>query len=176
MIVIVYIAVIILANVVTAAVPPIAAGPFLIPTGTLLVGLAFILRDFTQNRIGKARAYAVIMIALILSAVTSCILGDPIHIVLASAAAFVLSETIDTEVYSRFKGSFASRVALSGIFGGTMDSIVFVILGLSPIGAGFLPWELVPIAIAGQFITKTLLALTGAGYIQIIGGRKAHAS
>lgn len=174
MIVILYIAVIVIANIVTANLPPIEAGPFLIPAGTLFVGLAFILRDFTQLKLGKSRTYTVILIALMISAMTSATIGDPLHIVIASAAAFTLSETVDTEIFSRWKGSLSSRVALSGIMGGMIDSTVFVILGLSPIGIGAISWELVPLAIAGQLIAKTILAYLGGLIVQIIESVRAR--
>src|SRR5690606_38503332 len=53
------------------------------------------------------------------------------------------------------------RVILSGLFGGILDSAVFVIIGLSPIGAGFVPWPAVPFAILGQTIIKFTMQLVG---------------
>ena len=50
----------------------------------------------------------------------------------------------------------AWRVFYSGIVGGFLDSVIFVVIGLSPLGANFLPWEAVPAAIVGQIIVKTL--------------------
>ncbi|MNH45116.1 hypothetical protein D3C79_1074790 [compost metagenome] len=53
----------------------------------------------------------------------------------------------------------------SGIVGGFLDSAIFVIIGLSPIGAGFVPWEAVPYAILGQMIIKFIMQLIGASII-----------
>lgn len=56
----------------------------------------------------------------------------------------------------------AWRVFYSGIVGGFLDSIVFVVVGLSPLGAGFIPWAAVPAAIVGQIIVKTVMQMVGA--------------
>lgn len=58
-------------------------------------------------------------------------------IVAASALSFVIAETADTEIYTRLKLPMAWRVFYSGIVGGLFDSVIFVIVGLSPLGAGF---------------------------------------
>ena len=83
-------------------------------------------------------------------------------IVAASALSFAIAETSDTEIYTRLKLPMAWRVFYSGIVGGFFDSVVFVIVGLSPLGAGFIPWEAVPAAIIGQIIVKTIIQLIGA--------------
>ncbi len=156
---------IILANVVTARFAPLQVWSLAIPWGTVLVGLTFILRDLVQTKYGRPKTYLAITVALALSAITSYRLGDTLAIVAASAIAFIVSETIDTEIFTRMKASFARRVFASGLFGGLADSTLFAVIGLSPIGAGFLPWALVPGAIAGQFIVKTLMQALGAGVL-----------
>ena len=83
-------------------------------------------------------------------------------IVAASALSFLIAETADTEIYTRLKLPMAWRVFYSGIVGGFLDSVVFVLIGLSPIGAGFLPWEAVPAAIIGQVVVKTVIQSLGA--------------
>lgn len=163
--IVLYVSSIILANIISTVFSPVAIGPFLISLGTFLIGLTFILRDLVQNRLGKAKTYLIIGVALVLSAISSRILGDTFSIVLASAAAFAVSETTDTEIYSRLKVPMALRVFWSGFAGGILDSSVFVILGLSPIGAGFIPWSAVPMAIIGQIIFKTLLQGLGAALV-----------
>jgi uncharacterized PurR-regulated membrane protein YhhQ (DUF165 family) len=89
-------------------------------------------------------------------------------IVVASAITFALSETLDTEVYTRLKMSMAGRVFFSGTVGGIVDSAVFVIIGISPIGAGFLSWGAVPLAITGQIIVKVAMQMLGAGVIRFL--------
>ena len=56
----------------------------------------------------------------------------------------------------------SQRVLVSGTVGSLLDSAIFVVVGLSPLGAGFLAWDQVGRAIAGQAIIKTALQLLGA--------------
>ncbi|MBU8791202.1 VUT family protein [Oceanobacillus caeni] len=157
-----YLISIVSANVITAAIMPLEIGIFIIPMGTFLIGATFIFRDLVQNKYGRKKTYLFILTALILSGAVSSFLGDTLMIVAASALSFIISETADTEIYTRLKLPIAWRVFYSGIVGGLLDSVVFVIVGLSPIGAGFIPWEAVPAAILGQVIAKTVIQLIGA--------------
>lgn len=160
--VILYLISIVLANFVTAAIAPLHLGVFIVPMGTLLIGVTFILRDLVQNQYGRIKTYMVIGTALILSAVASYLHGDTLLIVLASTLSFAISETTDTEIYSRLKLPMSWRVFYSGLVGGFLDSAIFVVIGLSPLGASFLPWVAVPAAILGQVIVKTIIQGIGA--------------
>ncbi|WP_274308802.1 VUT family protein [Solibacillus daqui] len=157
-----YLLSIVIANVVTARFAPLEFGMFIVPMGTLFVGATFIFRDLVQNKHGRAKTYIFIFIALLLSGAVSFSLGDTLMIVAASAISFVIAESADTEIYTRLKLPMAWRVFYSGIVGGLLDSVIFVIVGLSPLGAGFIPWEAVPAAIVGQVIVKTVIQLLGA--------------
>lgn len=157
-----YLLSIVIANVVTAAFAPLQFGMFIVPMGTLLIGATFIFRDLVQNKYGRKKTYLFIFSALLLSAFVSFLLGDTLLVVAASAASFLVAETADTEIYTRLKLPMAWRVFYSGLVGGFLDSVIFVVIGLSPIGAGFLPWEAVPAAIGGQIIVKTVIQMIGA--------------
>ncbi|MCT6923129.1 VUT family protein [Metasolibacillus sp.] len=156
-----YLASIVIANVITARFAPFEIGMFIVPMGTFFVGATFIFRDLVQNKYGRKKTYLFIFIALLLSAAVSFSLGDTLMIVAASALSFIISETADTEIYTRLKLSMAWRVLYSGIVGGLLDSTVFVIVGLSPLGAGFIPWAAVPAAIVGQILVKTIMQILG---------------
>ena len=157
-----YLLSIVTANVVTARFAPLELGTFIIPMGSFFIGATFIFRDLVQNKYGRAKTYGFIFLALTLSATVSYSLGDTLVIVAASALSFLVAETTDTEIYTRLKLPMAWRVFYSGIVGGLLDSVVFVVIGLSPIGAGFVPWEAVPAAILGQVIVKTVMQMIGA--------------
>lgn len=157
-----YILSIVVANFLSARFSPVQIGPFMISLGTFTIVASFVLRDLVQNRYGRERTYALIALALIISAVQSKVLGDSLSIVIASACAFAVSETTDTEIYTRLRLPMAWRVWWSGAVGGILDSAVFVILGLSPLGMGFIPWPLIPMAILGQAIFKVLMQGCGA--------------
>jgi queuosine precursor transporter len=153
---------IVTANVVTAAFAPFHFGLFIIPMGTFLIGATFIFRDLVQNKYGRKKTYFFIATALILSGIVSFLLGDTLIIVLASALSFAIAETADTEIYTRLNLPMSWRVFYSGIVGGLLDSVIFVIIGLSPLGANFLPWEAIPFAILGQVIAKTIIQMIAA--------------
>ncbi|WP_078410132.1 VUT family protein [Priestia abyssalis] len=157
-----YLLSIVMANFVTAAFAPLHVGMFIVPMGTLLIGATFILRDLVQNKYGRKKTYMIIGAALLLSAVASYLHGDTLLIVAASAVSFAVSETTDTEIYTRLRLPMAWRVFYSGIVGGLLDSIIFVVIALSPLGANFLPWEAVPAAIIGQVLVKTAIQGLGA--------------
>lgn len=165
--VILYLLSIVAANIITAKFAPLTLGIFIIPWGSFLIGATFILRDLAQNQIGRKKTYLVIGTALILSGLCSYSLGDGLQIAAASLIAFLISESTDTEIYTRLKLKMEYRVLYSGLVGGLLDSTVFVIIGLSPIGANFLSWEAVPAAIAGQVIIKTIMQIIGATGIKI---------
>lgn len=164
MIIFLYIACITLANVLTASLAPASVFGLLIPAGTWFIGLNFLLRDFVQLRHGRRKAYGVIMAALILSAVLSYSLGDMLWIVAASAISFAFSEAADTEIFSRFRAKFTSRVIASGMIAGTLDSALFALIGLVP--SGIVPLSAVPLAIAGQVIVKCLMQLPALIFIK----------
>ncbi|MDO7905348.1 VUT family protein [Paenibacillus sp. JX-17] len=168
MVVPLYLFTIIAANVVTASIDPLQIGAFIVPAGSFLIGFTFFLRDFVQNAIARKGAYLAMAIAVILSALTSYFLGDTLWIVFASAITFIISETADTEIYTRLKLPLSIRVFYSGVVGGFLDSVVFVVIGLSPLGAGFIPWSAVPMAIIGQMIVKILMQLLAAIAISVV--------
>lgn len=152
-----YLSSVVSANIATAHFHPLNISHLIIPIGTFFIGLTFLFRDYVQNQIGKEKTYLLVVIALIASALTSYFLGDTLWIVFASALTFAISETIDTEIFSRIRKSFFSKVLLSGFFSSLLDSFIFVIIGLSPLGAGFVPWNAIGYAVIGQIIFKFLI-------------------
>lgn len=156
-----YLIAIIAANVITAAFPPMQVGHLLIPCGSWLIGLTFLLRDWVQHKYGRKVAYQVIATSLFLSAITTYMLGDGYMVVLASAAAFLVSETTDTEIYTRLKMPLAYRVLWSGAVGGIVDSVVFVTI------AGF-PAQ----AIIGQAVVKVFMQGLAALVIMVAVGHR----
>ncbi|WP_397538286.1 VUT family protein [Rummeliibacillus pycnus] len=169
-----YLLAIVLANVITASFNPLILGIFIIPYGSFLIGATFILRDLVQNKYGKKKTYLFIGLALLLSAISSYLLGDTLWIVFASAVSFAVSETTDTEIYSRMKSSISMRILYSGVVGGFLDSTIFVIIGLSPLGAGFVPWDAVWMAILGQIMIKIVMQILGVLVLQFTPLTKEH--
>jgi len=100
---------------------PVAPG-LLAPSGVLMVGAALVLRDLVQRRFGATVGAG----AVLVGAAISGLLAPP-SLVVASAAAFLLSETVDFAIYTPLaRKRFVAAVALSGFFGLVVDSIVFL--------------------------------------------------
>lgn len=171
-----YLLSIVTANVLTASYDPLHLGKLLFPVGSFLIGATFIFRDLVQNAVGRRNTYITIAAALVISAISSSMLGDGLQIVAASAVAFLFSETTDTEIYSRLKLPMSLRVLYSGIVGGALDSAIFVIVGLSPLFDGFLTWDMVGYAIAGQILVKSAMQLIGMTVVQAIPHRNNGAN
>src|SRR5262245_59797310 len=104
MLIVLYVAAIALANVLTAQFAPtlihLGGQIIAIPIGTYAIGLTFFLRDFVQVRYGLRVAYVAIAIALLVNLGLSLHYDDLLAITLASAAAFAVSESSDTVIYT----------------------------------------------------------------------------
>ena len=116
-------------NVGTTCVPngpcliPVAPG-LMAPSGVLMIGLALVLRDLVQRRLGVKWTMAAILFGAVLSALIA-----PPKLVLASAVAFLLSETADLLVYTPLQRKrLVLAVALSSFVGLVVDSMIFLYL------------------------------------------------
>lgn len=157
-----YVSSIIAANVLTAHTAPLVIGAFLVTAGTWFIAATFPLRDAVQLHTNRLISYLTIIAALGASALTSNQLGDTLAITGASALAFAVSETLDTEAFTRLRGSLARRVAFSGLVSVPADSILFAVIGLSPIGAGFVAWADLWRVIVAQIIAKSVVQIAVA--------------
>lgn len=94
------------------------------PSGVLLVGLALVLRDLVQRRLGKVWA----VVAIVIGAAISYWLAPP-ALVVASTVAFLLSELADFAVYTPLQERrLVLAVLLSSFVGLVIDSVVFLYL------------------------------------------------
>ena len=110
------------------------------PSGVIMVGLALVLRDLVQRRLGKLWALGAIVVGALLSALIA-----PQTLVLASGAAFLVSELADFAVYTPLqKKRLVLAVFMSGVVGLVVDSILFLQLAF-----GSLDY------LSGQIIGKT---------------------
>jgi hypothetical protein len=135
-----------------AGMVPVGLG-LLAPAGVYFAGLAFTLRDLTQDALGKRTVIA----AILAGALLSWALGDG-RIALASGAAFLLSELADFTVYTPLRErGWLRAVAASNVVGLVVDSALFLWLAFGSLA--FLPGQLVGKA----WMTVTFVALLGAG-------------
>ena len=122
---------------------PVAPG-LKAPSGVLMIGLALVLRDLVQRRLGLSWSFAAIVAGTALSALIA-----PPALVIASAAAFFVSEMADLAVYTPLqkRGLIAAVVASSAV-GLVVDSVVFLSLAF-----GSLDY------LAGQIVGKAWMVL-----------------
>lgn len=108
----------------------LADGPCLIPvapnlmapSGVLMIGAALVLRDLVQRRLGVEFGIA----AIIAGAGISAAIAPP-ALVVASTAAFLLSELADFAVYTPLaRRRLVTAVVASSLVGLVIDSIVFL--------------------------------------------------
>lgn len=123
---------------------PVAPGGLMAPSGVLMAGLALVLRDLVQRRLGVTYGLAAIGAGTILSAALA-----PAPLVVASAVAFLLSELADFAVYTPLqKRGLVLAVAASSFVGLVADSLLFLWLAF-----GSLEF------LAGQIVGKVLMVL-----------------
>ncbi|MGH7076298.1 MAG: VUT family protein [Stellaceae bacterium] len=104
---------------------PVAPG-LAAPSGVVTVGLALVLRDLVQRRLGRLWSLGAIVAGSVLSAALAT--GA---LVAASATAFLLSELADFAVYSPLQQRrFVLAVLASSAAGLVIDSILFLSIAL----------------------------------------------
>ncbi|MDX0203840.1 VUT family protein [Sinorhizobium meliloti] len=94
------------------------------PSGVLLVGLALVLRDLVQRRLGLAWAIGAIIVGAFLSTTFTA----P-ALALASVSAFLTSELVDLLVFTPLqKKGLVKAAFVSSVAGLVVDSVVFLSL------------------------------------------------
>ncbi len=128
------------------------------PSGVLMIGVALVLRDLVQFRMGRWPSVAAIGAGAILSAFIA-----PPALVLASAAAFLFSELADFAVYTPLqKRGLVMAVLVSSFVGSVVDSVLFLQLAFHSLDH-----------IPGQIVGKTWGVLGAALLIPLVRRRFA---
>jgi uncharacterized PurR-regulated membrane protein YhhQ (DUF165 family) len=128
---------------------PVAPG-LMAPSGVMLIGVALVLRDLTQRRLGVA----VSALAILAGAALSALFAPP-ALVMASATAFFLSEAADLAVYTPLaRQRLVFAVVASSIAGLVVDSIVFLWLAFGSLDF-----------LAGQVVGKAWMVLLSIPFI-----------
>ena len=122
---------------------PVAPG-LMAPSGVLVVGVAFVLRDLVQRRLGKRWTLGAIVGGTLLATLLA-----PPPLVVASAVAFAVSELADFAVYTPLqRRGLVLAVLASSLVGLVVDSVLFLQLAFG--GLDFL---------LGQVLGKTWMVL-----------------
>jgi len=131
---------------------PVGLG-LMAPSGVLLAGLALVLRDLVQRRLGKLWS----LVAILIGALLSWWLAPP-ALVVASALAFLLSELVDFAVYTPLQERrLILAVVASSLVGLVVDSIVFLYVAFGSLDF-----------IAGQIVGKSWMVLLAIPVIWLI--------
>ena len=91
-----------------------------VPSTALLVGIAFVARDFAQRHAGHW-----VIPAMMVGCAASYFMATP-EVATASALAFMVSEFTDWAVYTFSGQPFHKRVLLSSLLGTPVDGFVFL--------------------------------------------------
>lgn len=126
---------------------PVLPGVFA-PSGVLMIGVALFLRDEVQRRLGTRWAFGAVAVGVAIS----WVLASP-FLALASAVAFLVSETLDLLVYTPLKarGWHPAAVFASGTVGSVVDSVAFLLLAFGSLAH-----------VEGQIIGKVLITAVAA--------------
>lgn len=128
---------------------PVAPG-VTAPSGVMMVGVALVLRDLVQRRLGAAMSALAILIGAGISALVA-----PAALIFASAVAFLLSEFADLAVYTPLaRRRLVAAVIASSCAGLVIDSIVFLWLAF-----GSLEFLL------GQIVGKSWMVLLSIPFV-----------
>lgn len=128
---------------------PVAPG-ITAPSGVMMVGVALVLRDLVQRRLGAAMSALAILVGAGISALVA-----PAALILASAVAFLLSEFADLAVYTPLaRRRLVAAVIASSCAGLVVDSVVFLWLAF-----GSLDFLL------GQIIGKAWMVLLSIPFV-----------
>lgn len=122
---------------------PVAPG-LMAPSGVTMVGIALVLRDLLQRRLGTAISALAVLVGSGFSALLA-----PASLVVASATAFLLSEFADLAVYTPLaRRRLVVAVIASSCAGLVVDSIVFLWLAFGSLDF-----------LAGQVVGKAWMVL-----------------
>ncbi len=142
-------------NVGTTCVPngpcliPVAPG-LVAPSGVPMIGIALVLRDLVQRRLGVGYSAAAVVAGAILSAAVA-----PPALVVASAIAFLISELADLAIYTPLaRRRLIAAVMASSLVGICVDSILFLWLAFGSL-------QLLP----GQILGKAWMVLLSIPFV-----------
>ena len=131
--------------------------PLMAPSGVAMIGLALVLRDLVQRRLGRLTA----LLAIAAGAVLSGAIAPP-ALVVASTSAFFLSELADFAVYTPLqKRGLVIAVLASSVVGLIIDSLLFLYLAF-----GSLEF------LEGQIVGKTWMVLVALPIVHWIRKRE----
>jgi queuosine precursor transporter len=123
------------------------------PAGVYFAGLAFTARDMVRESIGKRGVFA----AILVGAALSFFIEDIERIAMASAVAFLISETADSLAYEPLRRRWAVAVLVSNAVGLVIDSALFLWLAFGSLDF-----------IEGQILGKAYMTIAAIPVIYLL--------
>jgi uncharacterized PurR-regulated membrane protein YhhQ (DUF165 family) len=132
-------------------------GPIMAPSGVSMIGIALVLRDLVQRRLGRVAA----LMAIVAGAALSAAIAPP-ELVVASTTAFLLSELADLAVFTPLqKRGLVLAVLASSVVGLIADSLLFLYLAFGSLDF-----------LEGQVVGKTWMVLLALPFVHWIRKRE----
>lgn len=126
------------------------------PSGVAMIGIALVLRDLVQRRLGVVYSASAVVIGAILSAFVA-----PPSLVIASGVAFLLSEFADLAVYTPLaRRRLVAAVVASSVVGLVVDSIIFLWLAFGSLDF-----------LMGQIVGKAWMVLLSIPLVMLLRRR-----
>ncbi len=134
---------------------PVAPG-LSAPSGVLMIGVALVLRDLVQRRLGVGHS----AFAVVLGAALSAWVAPP-ALALASGAAFLVSELADLAVYTPLaRRRLVAAVVASSAVGLVVDSLIFLWLAFGSLAF-----------LGGQVVGKAWMVLLAVPFVMLLRRR-----
>lgn len=129
------------------------------PSGVLMIGVALVLRDLVQRRLGVWAGFGAVLAGAMLSAFLA-----PPALVLASGAAFLLSEGADMLVFTPLQRKGLVKAAFfSSLVGLVVDSLVFLTLAFGSLAH-----------LEGQVLGKLVMVVLALPLLALFRARDAR--
>jgi uncharacterized PurR-regulated membrane protein YhhQ (DUF165 family) len=130
----IYILLIICINNLFIYAPALHIGQSEFSSADYVVGIVYILRDFSQREVGHKVIYA-----MIIGCVCSYALAEK-QVAIASVASFTIGEILDWAIYTYTRKPLSQRLLLSTFISAPVDSVVFLyfMAQLNMLGVGVL--------------------------------------
>ncbi|MBX9843594.1 MAG: VUT family protein [Xanthobacteraceae bacterium] len=136
--------------------PKVGGASLMAPSGVLMIGIALVLRDLVQRRLGVMYSAAAVVVGAILSAIFA-----PPSLVVASGVAFLLSELADLAVYTPLaRRRLIAAVVASSVVGLVVDSVIFLYLAFGSLDF-----------LAGQVVGKAWMVLLSIPFVHYLRRR-----
>lgn len=163
-----YIALVVIANLVTIYFEPLNLAGILIPPSSWFMGFTFLLINLISRYEKPKFAGSLIWVGLFLTSLICLMQNLPQSLVVASGVAFWISQKISVLLFNKLSNYYhAAWVnSCSSFVGAIIDATIWIALGLSPLGIGTVAYIDIPSAVLGQVVVQFILQSIASKYLK----------